>query len=141
MRKSIRPFHAAYPITDIEKTREFYTNILGCTEGRSESNWVDFNFFGHQVVFHLDKTYKHAKITNIVDSEIVPVPHFGVVLEWNDWEDIVDKLKVANTVFLIEPYIRFKGKPGEQGTCFFQDPNGLNLEFKAFREDSMIFAT
>lgn len=137
---TLRPFHAAYPVTNLQKARNFYKEILGCEEGRSDENWVDFNFFGHQLVFHLDKSNNFREdIINPVDAKSVPVPHFGVVLTFDDWNKLSEKLKNSGIKFIIEPYIRFKGKAGEQGTMFFQDPNGLNLEFKAFKDDSMLF--
>lgn len=136
---SIRPFHAAYPVKDIEKARHFYKTILNCEEGRSDSHWVDFNFFGHQVVFHHvnHDTFPEAK--NPVDGKHVPVPHFGIVLKWEDWDAFIANLNAHNITFEIEPYTRFKGLKGEQSTCFFYDPNGLALEFKAFKHDDMLF--
>jgi uncharacterized protein len=135
----LRPFHAAYPVANLEEAKRFYKNILGCQEGRSDTNWIDFNFFGHQLVFHLDKSGIKKEIINPADNHKVPVPHFGVVLSWDDWHNLAEKLKKANINFIIEPYIRFKDLPGEQGTFFFKDPNGLNLEFKSFKKDSMLF--
>ena len=135
------PFHLAIPVDDIEKARIFYRDIIGCKEGRSDALWVDFNFFGHQLVIH----YK-AKDTpenvhhNPVDGHDVPVPHFGVVLDWDDWHALVDRLKGHNIQFVIEPYIRFKGKAGEQATFFFYDPCGNALEFKAFKDIEQLFA-
>ena len=137
--KNLRPFHLALPITDLQKARDFYGKILGCEEGRSDKSWIDFNFFGHQLVFHLDQEGVFRSIKNPVDGHGVPVPHFGVVLTMTDWKNLADKLKNAKIEFIIKPYIRFKGQVGEQATMFFQDPNGLNLEFKAFKDDSMLF--
>lgn len=135
----MRPFHLAIPIRSLSKARHFYKEILGCEEGRSDDTWVDFNFFGHQLVFHENPTQKNEHFINPVDEHGVPVPHFGVILAWNDWTSLSEKLKEHNIEFVIEPYIRFKGKPGEQATMFFYDPNGLALEFKSFKKDSMIF--
>jgi uncharacterized protein len=137
----MRPFHVAFPVQDIEKARGFYKNILGCVEGRSTEMWVDFNFFGHQVVFHKDLTSGSKEVINPVDGKNVPVPHFGIVLNWTDWESFIDSLRKKQVQFIIEPYTRFANKPGEQVTCFFYDPNGLALEFKAFKDDSMMFET
>ena len=136
----MRPFHLAFPVDNLEKTREFYTQILGCREGRSSDRWIDFDMFGHQVVAHLiDKVEKVQ--TNPVDGEDVPASHFGVILELEDWEALADSLKKIDMNFIIEPHIRFKGEAGEQATMFFLDPCGNALEFKAFKNDDMIFAT
>jgi extradiol dioxygenase family protein len=139
---TIRPFHLAIPVSNLESSRLFYRDVLGCTEGRSSAKWVDFNFFGHQFVIHeVDYLEKHKeKDTNPVDGHNVPVPHFGVVLSWNDWENLAEKLKAINIAFIIEPYIRFKGEVCEQATMFFLDPEGNPLEFKAFKEESQLFA-
>ncbi len=138
---SLQPFHLAIPVNDLEKAREFYGNFLGFEEGRSSENWIDWNFFGHQLVTHLkeDSQSKPAAI-NSVDNHDVPVPHFGVVLDWNQWHEFADKLKDNNIKFVIEPYIRFKGKIGEQATMFFLDPSGNALEFKSFQDISQLFA-
>ena len=135
-------FHLAYHVTDLDAARRFYGDILGCTEGRSTETWVDFDFFGHQLVIH-----EHPKTpgqesahTNPVDGHNVPVPHFGVILEWDEWEALAERLKARNTDFVIEPYIRFKGEVGEQATMFLLDPCGNALEFKAFKDKSQIFA-
>jgi len=136
----MRPFHLAFPVDNLEKTREFYTQILGCREGRSSDRWIDFDMFGHQVVAHLiDKVEKVQ--TNPVDGDDVPASHFGVILELEDWEALADRLKKIDMNFIIEPHIRFKGEAGEQATMFFLDPCGNALEFKAFKNDDMIFAT
>jgi extradiol dioxygenase family protein len=135
----MRPFHLALPVPDLEKTRYFYGKILGCAEGRSDKTWVDFDFYGHQLVFHENPKQQIDRFINPVDEHPVPVPHFGVILEWKDWQNLADKLKENHIEFVIEPYIRFQGKPGEQATMFFYDPNGLALEFKAFKQDAMIF--
>ncbi|TVZ55565.1 hypothetical protein OD91_0820 [Lutibacter sp. Hel_I_33_5] len=137
----IQPFHLAIPVKDLEKCRAFYRDILQCEEGRSSDTWVDFNFFGHQFVIHQKDGFHPERISNPVDGHDVPVPHFGVVLTWDDWHALADRLKAANTSFIIEPTIRFKGKVGEQATLFFNDPENNALEFKAFKDESQIFAT
>jgi extradiol dioxygenase family protein len=138
----ITPFHVAVPVYDLEDARKFYREVLGCGEGRSDTNWTDFNLYGHQFVIHLKpKPADDAKHHfNPVDGHDVPVPHFGVVLEWNDWIALEAKLKSLNVKFVIEPYIRFKGLPGEQATMFFLDPSGNALEFKAFKDIGQLFA-
>jgi len=134
-------FHVAFPVRDIAETRHFYGEILGCSEGRSADSWVDFNLFGHQVVAHLDPVMRDAvAVRNPVDGHNVPVPHFGVVLDWDDWHALADRLKAAGAEFVIEPYIRFKGEVGEQATMFFLDPSGNALEFKSFKDMSQLFA-
>lgn len=138
--KNLRPFHLAVPVDNLEKARVFYRDILQLEEGRSSDHWVDFNFFGHQFVIHFKE--KNAKISdhhNIVDGKSVPVPHFGVVLQWDDFHAFA-KAIAPNIDFVIEPYIRFEGKVGEQATMFFYDPCGNALEFKAFKDDTQIFA-
>jgi len=134
-------FHLAAPIKDIEDTRRFYGNLLGCPQGREAERWIDFNFFGHQVSFHLADTDPANDPTNIVDGKNVPVRHFGAVLDWDDWQSLSAKLIDAGIEFIIEPYIRFKGETGEQATMFFLDPSGNALEFKSFKDESQIFAT
>ena len=137
-----RPFHLAIPVANLELCRTFYRDVLKCTEGRSSDKWVDFNFFGHQFVIHQKDGIKtEAPVTNPVDGQDVPVPHFGVVLEWEVWHELADSLKENGIQFVIEPYIRFKGKVGEQATMFFYDPEGNALEFKAFKDISQLFAT
>ena len=135
----MNPFHLAIPVNTLEPCRTFYTEILGCEEGRSSDHWVDFNFFGHQFVIHVDENHENKIATNPVDGKAVPVPHFGVILDWEVWEELAKKMKERNTVFIIEPYIRFEGQVGEQGTMFFLDPEGNSLEFKAFKDKSQIF--
>lgn len=135
----LQPFHLAVPVSDLNSTREFYGKFLGFEEGRSNEHWIDWNFFGHQFVTHL-RPQKSDVIVNHVDGHGVPVPHFGVVLEWQQWHDFAEKLREAKIKFVIEPYIRFKGKTGEQATMFFQDPSGNALEFKAFKDLSQLFA-
>ena len=136
---NLLPFHLAIPVDNLEKSRKFYKNILGCVEGRSSDHWVDFNLFGHQLVIH----YKEKKLedtnTNPVDGKDVPIPHFGVILEWNQFKDFSSKLIEKKVEFIIEPYTRFKGLPGEQATMFFKDPCGNALEFKSFKDFNKIF--
>lgn len=138
---SINPFHLAIPVTDLAKCKRFYKEVLGCTEGRSDANWVDFNFFGHQLVLHqkLEIGVKEKQISNPVDGHNVPVPHFGVVLDWDHWIELSDTLKEKNIKFVIEPCIRFKGQVGEQATMFFYDPENNALEFKAFKDIKQLF--
>jgi hypothetical protein len=139
---TLQPFHLAVPVNNLEKAREFYGKFLGLEEGRSTETWIDWNFFGHQFVTHLKENDENKKPleTNPVDGHDVPVPHFGVVLEWNDWHRFSERLKVNNIKFVIEPYIRFRGQIGEQATMFFLDPSGNALEFKAFQDPSQLFA-
>ncbi|HMU62726.1 MAG TPA: VOC family protein [Gemmatimonadales bacterium] len=137
----VRPFHLAFPVRDIAEARRFYGGLLGCAEGRSSEQWVDFDFFGHQVVAHLKPAPTEDAHHNVVDGHAVPVPHFGVVLTMDDWKALRDRLREAGVTFVIEPYIRFEGDVGEQATMFFLDPSGNALEFKAFRDDAQIFAT
>ena len=136
----MRPFHLAFPVDNLEKTREFYTKTLGCNEGRSSDRWVDFDMYGHQVVAHLVDELDQVA-TNAVDGDDVHSSHFGVILEMEQWNQLADNLVKLGIEFIIEPHIRFKGEPGEQATMFFLDPCGNALEFKAFRSDDMIFAT
>jgi uncharacterized protein len=139
---TLAPFHLAVPVYDLEKCRHFYREIIGCSEGRSSDKWVDFNFFGHQLVIHqvppTEKTTDSP--TNPVDGKNVPVPHFGVVLKWGDWENLAARLTAQNIHFIIEPHLRFQGEIGEQATLFFVDPDGNTLEFKAFKDLSQLFA-
>lgn len=135
------PFHLAFPVSDLEATREFYETTLGCTIGRSSDRWVDFDFFGHQLSAHLTGERPADPMTNPVDGKSVPVRHFGAILDMDSWEKLAGRLKDAGMDFVIEPYIRFRGEPGEQATMFFLDPSGNALEFKAFRDKSKIFAT
>lgn len=138
--KAIRPFHLAFPVNDIAVARKFYGGLLGCAEGRSSEHWVDFDFFGHQLVAHLAPEECGHKQTSAVDDHQVPVKHFGVVLTIPDWKALAEKLTKAGIEFVIEPYVRFEGEVGEQHTMFFLDPSGNALEFKAFANDDMIFA-
>jgi extradiol dioxygenase family protein len=137
---SLTPFHLAIPVSDLRKSKAFYGELLGCESGRSSAQWIDWNFFGHQLVTHLVELMPDAPAHNEVDTHAVPVPHFGVVLEWQDWQQLADKLKVAKVEFVIEPYIRFAGQAGEQATMFFYDPCGNALEFKAFKDMEQLFA-
>jgi len=138
---SLQPFHLAFPVHDLTAARAFYGGLLGCREGRSAERWVDFDLHGDQLVAHLDPAAKSAGHTNPVDGHDVPVPHFGVVLEWDDWHALADRLRGAGIAFGIEPHIRFEGEVGEQATMFFRDPSGNALEFKAFRDPAQLFAT
>jgi len=137
---TIRPFHLAFPVKDIAETRKFYGELLGCPEGRSAEHWVDFDFFGHQLVAHLAPEECTIKAYSSVDDHQVPAKHFGVILSIPDWKALAKKLTAAGITFIIEPYVRFEGEVGEQHTMFFLDPSGNALEFKAFANDDMIFA-
>ena len=137
---TLRPFHMAAPVDDLEATRRFYRDTLGCRVGREAPTWIDFDFFGHQLSFHVAEEDRTAQATNEVDGHAVPVRHFGVVLEWSDWHALRDRLVAADTAFVISPYTRFEGRPGEQATMFFLDPSGNALEFKSFREGERLFA-
>ena len=134
----IQPFHLAFPVHDLEEARSFYAGLLGCPTGRESKQWIDFDLYGHQIVAHLAEP-ETAAATSKVDDKDVPVRHFGVILEWDQWEKLAERLK-GKTRFVIEPHIRFKGQAGEQATMFFKDPSGNALEFKAFRDQSRIFA-
>ena len=137
----IPPFHLAVPVNDLNLARHFYGQIFGCSEGRSSDEWIDFNFFGHQLVVHLDPQHQSGVVHhNHVDGKEVPVPHFGVVLPWDDWQHLAARLRAADWSFVIEPGIRFAGEVGEQATMFLLDPAGNALEFKAFRDPAMLFA-
>jgi uncharacterized protein len=137
---SMPPFHLAFPVHDIAAARAFYGELLGCPEGRSAPDWVDFNFFGHQIVAHLAPGETGHRHTSEVDGDQVPVRHFGAVLPMADWDKLSKKLLAAGTHFVIEPHVRFKGEPGEQATMFFLDPSGNALEFKAFADIGKLFA-
>lgn len=130
------PFHLAIEVKDLASSREFYGGLLGCSEGRSDDQWVDFDFFGHQLVCHVSLGDLSARPTaaNPVDGRAVPIPHFGVVLEMAAWEKLAERLQRADVAFVVEPHIRFVGQPGEQATLFLLDPSGNALEFKAFRD-------
>jgi extradiol dioxygenase family protein len=135
------PFHLAFPVTDLDATRRFYADLIGCKMGRSAERWVDFDFFGHQLSAHLVDGKMPTGPTNRVDGKDVPVQHFGAILKMDEWEALAVRLKAAGREFIIEPYIRFAGEVGEQATMFLLDPSGNALEFKAFKDQSMIFAT
>ncbi len=135
---TIPPFHLAFPVHCLIKAREFYGNLLGCPEGRSDSSWIDFNLYGHQIVAHLSGDAQDRS-SNPVDGHQVPVPHFGIVLPWKDWHLLADRLQQASVKFIIEPCTRFEGQAGEQSTMFLSDPSGNALEFKAFKDPSQLF--
>lgn len=139
---SLSPFHLAIPVHDLPAARRFYGEVFGLAEGRSSEQWVDFDFFGHQLVIHAHPKLPHQEQahTNAVDGHEVPVPHFGVVLEWERWEALAERLRSLGTDFVIEPHVRFEGQVGEQGTLFLLDPCGNALEFKAFRDRGQLFA-
>jgi extradiol dioxygenase family protein len=139
MTKMLRPFHLAIPVSNLEDCRTFYREVLGCNEGRCSNHWVDFDFFGHQLVIHYKESIS-KEISNPVDGKDVPIPHFGVVLDMDSFEKLSDKLIEKQTSFIIEPYVRFEGEPGEQATMFFKDPSGNALEFKAFKDMDQLFA-
>ena len=132
----LRPFHLAIPVSSLELARNFYGSMLGFEEGRSDEHWIDYNFFGHQLVCHIGET---NTFSNEVDGKDVPIPHFGIVLDWDHFDSFSERLTSAGIKFIIEPYVRFEGLPGEQKTMFFKDPFGNALEFKSFKEDSEIF--
>lgn len=138
--KNLSPFHLAIPVNNIAKCKIFYKEILGCNEGRSSDNWVDFDLFGHQLVIHYHESNNKNLHTNPVDGKDVPIPHFGVILEWENFKRFSSKLEKKGVEFIIKPYIRFEGEPGEQATMFFKDPSGNALEFKSFKDSSQIFA-
>lgn len=142
----VPPFHLAFPVSDLRAARAFYGELLRCPEGRSSDRWIDFDFFGHQIVAHLADIAKNANgpadaASNSVDNHAVPVPHFGVVLDMKTWRELADRLTAAGVAFVIEPYVRFEGEPGEQATFFLRDPSGNALEFKAFADPASLFAT
>ena len=133
------PFHLAFPVHDLAAARRFYGELIGCPEGRSSDEWIDFDFYGHQIVAHL-APHTAPAASNPVDGHDVPVPHFGIVLTLEDWQDLADRLTAAGTEFVIAPYVRFKGQPGEQATMFFRDPSGNAIEMKAFADLGQLFA-
>ena len=137
---SLSPFHLAIPVIDLAQATTFYGGLLGCEKGRSSEQSIDWNFFGHQLVTHLVTEMPSMPKHNEVDNHAVPVPHFGVVLNWENWQALANKLRAAKIDFVIEPYIRFKGQAGEQATMFFLDPSGNALEFKAFQDAQQLFA-
>lgn len=133
------PFHLAFPVRDLEEARDFYTRVLACRIGRHSDRWIDFDLYGHQIVAHLAPAMP-TQHQNPVDGHDVPVPHFGLVLEWDEWQALAQRLRASNIEFVIEPCIRFAGQVGEQATMFFYDPSGNALEFKAFRDPDQLFA-
>ena len=133
-------FHLAFPVRDLAEARSFYGGLLGCPEGRSSPDWIDFDFYGHQIVAHLAPHETGATSANAVDGHGVPVRHFGVILDMDAWRTLADRLTLAGTDFVIAPYVRFKGEPGEQATMFFRDPSGNAVEFKAFADIGNLFA-
>jgi extradiol dioxygenase family protein len=137
---TLRPFHLAFPVRDLAEARRFYGEVLGCREGRSSDEWIDFDFYGHQIVAHLGGA-AGDRASNAVDGHDVPVPHFGVVLEMEQWRELAERLQRAGVKFEIEPHIRFEGQPGEQATMFFRDPSGNAIEMKAFRSLDQLFAS
>lgn len=134
------PFHLAFPVDDLSRARAFYGGLLGCPEGRSSDDWVDFDFYGHQIVAHLSPEEVRLAPRNQVDGDAVPVRHFGVILDMESWQELADRLTAAGVEFIIEPHVRFKGQVGEQATMFFLDPAGNALEIKAFADMSQVFA-
>jgi extradiol dioxygenase family protein len=137
---AIHLFHLAFPVDDLKKARAFYGGLLGCPEGRSADDWVDFDFYGHQIVAHLAPSEVGHRATSAVDGDDVPVRHFGAILPMDEWNALAKKLREAGTKFIIEPHVRFKGQAGEQATMFFLDPCGNALEFKSFADLSQVFA-
>jgi extradiol dioxygenase family protein len=138
---TLPPFHLAFPVDDLAAARRFYGELLGCPEGRSAEEWVDFDLRGHQIVAHLAPDAVRARASNAVDGEDVPVPHFGIVLPMAEWRALADRLEEAGVEFVIPPTVRFEGHPGEQATMFFRDPAGNALEFKAMADPAKLFAT
>ncbi|OOG21971.1 glyoxalase [Thioalkalivibrio denitrificans] len=134
------PFHLAFPVHDLDAARAFYGGLLGCREGRSADHWIDFDLYGHQIVAHLSGQRSRAVAESEVDGHRVPVPHFGVILSMDEWRRLAERLRAADVTFVIEPYVRFEGQPGEQATLFILDPSGNALEFKAFADFDRIFA-
>lgn len=134
------PFHLAFPVDDLEATRRFYVELLGCSVGRTSERWIDFDFFGHQITAHLSPGEASAARTNPVDGDQVPVRHFGAILAWDDWHALADRLR-GRIDFLIEPHLRFRGEVGEQATMFFLDPSGNAIELKSFQDPGQIFAS
>lgn len=136
----LSPFHLAFPVHDLAAARAFWGGVMGCPEGRSAETWVDFDFYGHQIVTHLSPGAGDS-VVNAVDGHGVPVPHFGIVLSMDEWKALATRLTEAGVEFAIAPYIRFEGEPGEQATMFFRDPSGNAVEMKAFADRTKLFAT
>ncbi len=139
MPAQLPPFHLAFPVTDIEATRGFFVDLLGCRPGREAERWLDLEFFGHQISAHLVERMPEVA-HNSVDGKQVPANHFGAVLDWDDWQELAERLRAADADFIIEPYLRFAGEVGEQATLFVRDPSGNGLEFKSFRDPQQLFA-
>jgi extradiol dioxygenase family protein len=137
---NLRPFHLAFPVDNLDSARAFWGEAMGCSEGRSSDTWIDFDFYGHQIVAHLAPEAAAAQASNPVDGHDVPVPHFGIVLAMEQWEALAERLRAAGVQFVIEPHVRFRGQPGEQATMFFRDPAGNAIEMKAFADLGMLFA-
>ncbi len=140
MNKPLYPFHLAIPVDDLEVARHFYGTVLKCPEGRTSDLWTDYDLYGHQLVIHFHPSNGSEEHHNPVDGHDVPIPHFGVVLPWEEWEELAKRMRGAGIRFIIEPYIRFEGLPGEQATMFFKDPCGNALEFKSFKNIEQLFA-
>ena len=139
MSSNLRPFHLAFPVSDLFEAKKWYTEVIGCSIGRESEDWVDFNMFGHQIVAHLSPDEVQPTEKSEVDGKMVPVRHFGVILKWDQWHTFSEMLRSKDIEFIIEPYIRFQGESGEQATMFFLDPSGNALEFKSFKDQSYIF--
>ena len=137
---NLKPFHLAIPVNNINESIDFYEKVLGCKRGRKDKKWIDYNLFGHQLVLHEDKNLTKREHFNKVDGKSVPIPHFGVVLEWDEFKSFSEKLINQKIDFQIAPYLRFEGEPGEQLTMFFYDPSGNALEFKSFKNSEQLFA-
>jgi len=137
---TLRPFHLAFPVDDLDAARAFWGRAMGCPEGRSSDNWINFDFYGHQIVAHLAPDAAAAQASNPVDGHDVPVPHFGIVLAMEQWQALADRLQAAGVAFVIEPHVRFRGQPGEQARMFFRDPAGYAIEMKALADLGMLFA-
>ena len=137
----MQPFHLAIPVHNLAIAEKFYVTYFNCSIGRRSNRWIDFDFFGHQLTLHLDQSIRQNLDNNQVDGKSVPTHHFGVILEWEQWHILAERLKARSCAFIIEPYIRFAGQAGEQATMFFKDPSGNALEFKSFKQLSQLFAT
>lgn len=133
------PFHLAFPVTNLELIKDFYTLVLKCRLGRESSRWIDFDFYGHQITAHLDESINNSIAYNEVDNQSIPARHFGVILEWQEWDDLLENIKVFDVPFYVQPYTRFQDQVGEQRTFFIQDPSNNFLEFKCFKDKQYIF--